>query len=133
MAKKRKGTRQIIERYAAYDERAREQVENAVNYLTDQYGEVSPEWLGSLDMMAINFNLLYTSLDDVARDGITVTTRNGDTARHPALKVIVDSQVALSRLCKELGVTPYSRARISKNETESETVAQSRLLESILN
>ena len=135
MAKKsKKNTRAgIVGRYDAYDQRAKEQVLNAVNYLLDTYGEVSDDWIGSLDMLAINYHLVYTSLDDIMSNGLTYMDRNGAPQRNPALKVMVDSQVALSRLTKELGVSPLSRARLQKNETESETVAQERLLNTILN
>lgn len=120
-------------RYTHYDVRAQEQLANVVNYLLDEYGKISMDWLGNLDQLALNYHLMFLAADALETDGLIVTSRLGDPMRNPAHKILVDAQTAINRLTKELGISPLSHARIAKNETESETVAQQKLLDSILN
>lgn len=125
--------RKSNDRYAACDPRTKAHMDAATEYLTAQYGSVSAEWLSTLDMMAINLDLIYKAKDAVDAEGVTVTNRLGGTERHPLVKTIFDAQSQLHKCVAQLGCGPLAKGKVVKNEKESETVAQERLLEKILN
>lgn len=128
MARKRNDSR-----YADSDPRTRAHMDAALAYLEEQYGSVSAEWLSTLDMMALNLDLIFRAKDTVMDEGVLVNNRFGGTERHPLIKTIMDAQSQLHKCVAQLGCGPLAKGKVTKNEKESETVAQERLLDKILN
>ena len=121
---------EIMARYANVTDATQDYMGDIIDYLIPEYGEVAPHWLGQLDSLALNYELLNLSWEQVDRDGITVTNRFGGVERHPCLKVIVDAQTQLQKLYNGLGLNPSARGKIREKGDGSD---EEKLIKQLLN
>lgn len=99
------------------------------DYLTREYGQISPQWLPQLDALALNYDLLDEAREAVANDGIMVTNRFGGTERHPLLKTIFDAQVQIQKITNQMGLSPSAKGKIKRDGAEDDALLLQRLMD----
>lgn len=83
----------------------------------------------AIQLIGHTYNNYIIATETLATDGMyqTIETQAGSSLKaHPAVKVQLDSQVQLTRLLLEFGLTPRSRGELKKAD-DSGTVAVSPL------
>lgn len=97
----------------------------AKRYMRDLLGVMKDKGVNStLDSAAIQligqtYHNYIEATETLAREGMyqTIDTQAGSSLKaHPAVKVQLDSQVQLTRLLIEFGLTPKSRGELKKEE-----------------
>lgn len=85
-------------------------------YLKSKFGTINDEWIGSLKMLAENYEL-FTECSKVIREqGILVTDRFSVLVKNPALKVQTDAQIQCVKLLNEFALTPKAAAKLFKSD-----------------
>lgn len=108
----------LEERYSKYDERVFDYMKIVINYFIKSYGAVSKEQILNFDMLADNFSVYYTALDDIKRRGVEATDSLGRLQRNPNLSLFLNTQNYIQKQSSAMGLTIASQARQKKGGVE---------------
>jgi len=98
---------------------------SAYKYLESEYGEVKPEWRGTLGLLAESLEMFYQCKDQIKKDGLLILDRYGNPNKHPLLMIQNSYQIQILKCTKELGLSPLSNSKIAdKPEKEQELSAE---------
>lgn len=87
-------------------------------YLKSKFGTINDEWVGSLKMLAENYELFTKCSKIIKEQGILVTDRFGVLVKNPALKIQTDSQIQCVKLLNEFALTPKAAKLFKTDENE---------------
>lgn len=85
------------------------------DYLTTEYGEVKKEWEITLVMLEDNLYLYEEIKQSIKDNGIYSAVR---AAKNPLLSTLKDTQATILKISQKLGVSPYDKYKVRKEEVE---------------
>lgn len=90
-------------------------------YLKEKYGKVNTEWEVALQLLSDKVELYQQCKDFIKENGLVMTAKNGSPTKCPLIKVMFDSEIQITKLLSEFGLTPRSAAKINlANEDDDE-------------
>lgn len=87
-------------------------------YLKSKFGTINDEWVGSLKMLAENYELFTKCAKIIKEQGILVTDRFNVLVKNPVLKVQTDAQIQCVKLLNEFALTPKAAKLFKADENE---------------
>jgi P27 family predicted phage terminase small subunit len=74
----------------------------------------------ALELMCQVYGRMREAEEEVASEGMVVTTTSGNVIQNPYLGIVNRSADQLAKLYSEFGMTPSSRSRVQKADEEKE-------------
>ncbi len=108
----------LMSRYKKYDKRTQEWMSKMIKDLTDEIGTIPNSYVVQLDLMADAFNIYTQATEEIQRNGILITGRQGDKVKNPAVSLLNSSQLFISKLLGSFALTRTAKARLSKALSE---------------
>lgn len=96
-------------RYAGYRPEVREQMNNVI----DNY-EIEDGFLLTLDLLAINLNLMYQSIDSIKKDGFESKDFRDRKHKNYAIQQLNSSQQTIIKLLSNFPSSTMMKERIKK-------------------
>ena len=90
-------------------------LESVKHYLVQTYGEVRPEWMAVIQMLAYNLELLDACTKSVQENGIY---DKNSGKKNPLLSTIKDLQATILKQVQHLGLSPYAVSKIRLAESD---------------
>lgn len=104
-------------RYKKYRKEIREYLAYFIKELTEKYGEINQSYIISLDMLAMNLDVLFKSVDEMKEKGMTETDKYRGEKKSGAMQAFFNSQNYIQKLIANFGFTPSAKSKI--RETQS--------------
>lgn len=102
-------------------------IEDVRKYLSEKYGEVSPQWEANLMMLADNLDLYRECLSSIRKNGIY----DMQTGKKNSLLITVkDLQSSITKQIQHLGLSPYAASKIKLGEDDDD---EDEFIESLTN
>lgn len=100
-----------IDRYENCDKRTQEQLK----FIIDNC-QITDEYLTSLDILATNYDLMYQSLDDMAKNGFEKLDHCNRVTKNHALQVFQYTQNIILKILSSFPSNPMTKAKIKRIE-----------------
>lgn len=97
-----------------YLEKTVEQMHRLIQSLEDNYGDVDQAWITSLDLIAMNYDLLYQAYDDIKETGNTAPGSKGRLSKNPSISIFMNAQNNIQNILSKNGLTLMSKVRAKK-------------------
>ena len=98
--------------YKDYDVRTQEYMQNVIDCIKQDYKTIPSSWRITIDLIAMNFNMLLQAEDDIRERGLIVPDDYGRTIKNPNLQVFNSSQNAITKYLSTFGLTPISKTKL---------------------
>ena len=85
-----------------------------IQSLEENYGGVDQAWITSLDLIAMNYDLLYQAYDDIKESGNTATASKGRLSKNPSISIFMNAQNNIQNILSKNGLTLMSKVRAKK-------------------
>ena len=104
----------MIERYKDYPARTKKRIQEVLETLHKQHGETLPQaYWATLDLLADSYEIYFEALDSIKKKGVIANEKY--KTKNPALPLISQQQLFITRLLNNLGCTPVSAAKMKKS------------------
>lgn len=117
----------ILSSFITYDQRTQDMLENIVIQLIRQEKEPNDYALVLLQMIAIQFEIYFKAYDSLENQSLTNINIVGDREIHqckPQVDVLMKASTQISKLLKDLALSPLEAAKVKKlNSAEENTIA----------
>lgn len=107
---------EILKRYSSYRSEIQEYMKYFVNTLVEKYGEVNESFLVSLDLLALNLEVLFKAVDEMKDKGMTETDKYRGEKKSGAMQAFFNSQTYIHKLIASFGFTPAAKSKIRENQ-----------------
>lgn len=111
----------ILERYSKYNEDIQKYMDYIVDSLFDKYGEVYPHYLISMDVLAMNLDIMMQAKGIFDKEGFHHGDHNGVQRKSGAVQAFNTAQQAALKIMNNFGLSPMSASRIKDNKLERDT------------
>lgn len=98
--------------YSNYDKRVQEYMQNVFDCLVQEYKAIPSSWRISLDLIAVNIDLIFKAQDDLAKNGLLRQDKFGRTFKNQNFQVLMNSQTAVLKLLAAFGLSPMSKSKL---------------------
>lgn len=106
----------LLARYKNYDKRTQEAIRLLVNELA-----LSDSYLTSLDLLAINYDMMFDAIDDIKKNGYTIIPENGTKpVKNHACQTFNNTQQTILKIINSFPANPLSKAHIKKLNLKEE-------------
>ena len=106
----------VLQRYSSYRKEIQEYMKFFINSLIEKYGEVNESFLVSLDLLALNLEVLFKSVDEMKDKGMTETDKYRGEKKSGAMQAFFNSQNYIHKIIASFGFTPSSKSKIRENQ-----------------
>lgn len=106
---------EILTRYNNYREEIQEYMKFFVSNLQDKYGEISESFVVSLDLLAMNLEVLFNARDEMKDKGLTENDKYHGEKKSGSLQAFFNAQNYIHKLIASFGFTPMSKSKIKDN------------------
>ncbi|AKU68616.1 P27 family phage terminase small subunit [Prevotella fusca] len=113
--------KKIQQLYPDIRESVQDYIFTVYKFLIAEYGEVKPEWKGTLNLLTESLEMFYSCKDKIKEDGLLIKDRYGNWNKHSLLMIQNSYQIQILKCTKELGLSPLSNSKI---ETKPEQVQE---------
>ena len=97
------------DRYKKY----RKEVQEQMNIIIDN-SEIEDGYITILDLLALNYDMLYTSIDSIKKDGFEKLDFKERTVKNHAVQTLNNCQQTIIKLLNSFPSNPLSKAKIKK-------------------
>lgn len=98
--------------YKDYDKRTQEYMQNVIDCIIQDYKTIPSSWRITIDLIAMNFNMLLQAEDDIRKNGIMVKDDYERIVKNPNLQVFNTSQNQITKYLSTFGLTPISKTKL---------------------
>lgn len=98
--------------YKTYDKRVQEYMQNVIDCLTQDYKKIPSSWRLSLDLIAMNADLIFKAQDDIHKNGLIREDGLGRTFKSQSFQVFMNAQNAIVKLLSSFGLSPMSKSKL---------------------
>ena len=106
------------DRYKKYPQEIQEYMSYVKDSLIDKYGEIYPQYLVSLDTLAMNLDILMKAKKDIDENGFHHKDFKGFDRKSGSVQIFNTAQVAALKIMNNFGLSPMAEARIKTNKNE---------------
>ena len=124
----------ILASFVNYDERTQDMLSYIVSQLSKQDKDINEYGLVVLQMIAIQFEIFFKAKDALGDDIVNVVNL-GDRVLHqpkPQLDALQKADTKISKLLKDLGLSPLEKAKIKKLNKSDDDESGKELLNSLI-
>lgn len=82
-----------------------------IDTLEKNFDEIDESWIAVLDLLAINYQLLFQAYDDIIENGNKNRDERGRMVKNPSIQIFSTSQQNIQNLLNKMGFTTLSKAR----------------------
>ena len=112
---------EILKRYQKYNEDIQGYMSYIVDSLFDKYGEVYPHYLISMDVLAMNLDIMMDAKAIFDKEGFQHADGKNAQRKSGAVQAFNTSQQAALKIMNAFGLNPMSASRIKDNKVERDT------------
>ncbi len=98
--------------YKDYDVRTQEYMQKVIDCIKQDYNIIPSSWRITIDLIAMNFNMLLQAEDDIRTRGLMVQDDYGRTVKNPNLQAFNTSQNQIAKYLSTFGLTPISKTKL---------------------
>lgn len=116
----------ILASFAEYDQRTVDNLEIILKEVSKQGKEISEYALVIFQLLAVQFEIFYKSLDAI-NEGIVNTQEINGRKIHspkPQLEALQKANIQINNMLKSLGLSPLEKAKVKKLNSNDEQSAQ---------
>lgn len=106
--------------YKKYDKQVIEYMNNLINSLESQYGQINEEWRVSLDLIAFNYNIIRICQEDIQKNGLEKLDERGRLSKNPAISTVNQAQGNLFKLLNSFGLNLLSKSKIKEDSNNDD-------------
>lgn len=106
----------ILNRYKSYRSEIQEYMKFFVSNLVEKYGEVNESFIVSLDLLAMNLEVLFNAKDEMKDKGLTENDKYHGDKKSGSLQAFFNAQNYIHKLIASFGFTPSSKSKIRENQ-----------------
>jgi len=104
--------------YQDYDARTQEYMQNVYDCIKQDYKVIPSSWRISLDLIAMNFEMLLKAKDDIQKYGLMKKDDYGRIDKNKNIQTFMTSQAAILKLLSTFGLTPISKTRLKNFKSD---------------
>ena len=112
---------EILQRYEKYNSEIQKYMEYIVDSLFEKYGEVFPHYLISMDVFAMNLDIMMQAKKIFDTEGFAQEDTRGVKRKSGAVQAFNTAQQAALKIMSQFGLNPMSASRIKDNKYERDT------------
>ena len=112
----------LLKRYDKYREEIQEYMRFFIEALIDKYGYVDKSFIISLDLLAMNLEVLFESKKEMKEKGMSENDKYRGEKKSSSLQAFFNAQNYIHKLIGNFGFTPISSSRIKENKDERDVV-----------
>lgn len=94
-----------------------------IDSIEKNFSEYDAAWTTSLDLLQINYDLLYSAKEDIDKNGKQTTDYRDRLVRNPSIQILLNAQNNIMNILSRMGLNVLSKARIKqflKDEVEKD-------------
>lgn len=110
----------VNEIYAEYSPQVREYMSNLITCLEDDYGKIPESFRVSLDLIALNYDIILKCKADIKENGLLRTDNLKRTFKNQHITILNQAQGYLQALLKTFALTPMTRSKMKALERKDE-------------
>ena len=85
-----------------------------VDSLEKNFSEYDEAWTNSLDLLQINYDLLFSAKDDLDKNGKQCKDYRDRLVRNPSISILLNAQNNIMNILSRMGLNVLSKARIKQ-------------------
>lgn len=85
-----------------------------INSMEKNFSEYDDAWTTSLDLLQINYDLLYSAKADIDKNGKQTTDYKDRLVRNPSIQIMLNAQNNIMNILSRMGLNVLSKARIKQ-------------------
>lgn len=103
-------------RYTAekYGEKTAETMSLLIDSMKKTFQEIDPAWITSLDLLALNYEMMYKAYDDIQSRGNISTASKERLSRNPSISIFLNCQNMIQNILSKSGLTVLSKAKVKQ-------------------
>lgn len=98
----------IGNRYNEYSEKVQETI-----FLIAGGKKIDDEFVPSLDLLALNYDLLFKAKADIDKNGAYITDQSNRSTKNHQIQTLFSAQNIINQILKSFPTNPTSKARIN--------------------
>lgn len=88
-----------------------EQMVMLIDTLEKNFEDIDQSWIAVLDLLAINYRLMFNAYEDIIARGNTQYDERHRLTKNPSIQIFQSSQNNIQNLLNKMGFTTLSKAR----------------------
>lgn len=102
--------------FTTYPKEVQAMMEKVVDTLIAEIGDNIPSAYDlDLQLLADSLTMYIKARDSIRTDGILITGRQGDKVKNPAIAVLNSTQLFISKLINQFGLTRLAKSKLKEN------------------
>ena len=85
-----------------------------INSLEKNFSEYDDAWTTSLDLLQINYDLMYSAKEDIDNNGKQCKDYRDRLVRNPSIQILLNAQNNIMNILSKMGLNILSKARIKQ-------------------
>ena len=110
----------ILARYKDKRHEIQEYMEMLISALNEKYGEVPEAFIVSLDILSMNLEVLFQSVDEMKEKGMTEVDKYRGDKKSASMQAFFNSQNYIHKLLASFGFTPAAKSKIRENTDKAD-------------
>lgn len=102
---------------------------NTISFLIRKFGTFYDEWMGSLQMLAQNYDIWLLTANQIREEGLLITNRFDQEVINPLIDINLKFQKQIQNLMSQFGLTAYSQGKLKNSEDEDTNILEELLLD----
>lgn len=102
----------ILERYSSYRDEIQEYMKYFIKSLADKQGEVNETFILSLDLLALNLDVMFKAVDEMKDKGMTETDKYRGEKKSGAMQAFFNSQNFIHKILANFGMQPMAKSKM---------------------
>lgn len=99
--------------------RTAETMQKLIDSLETNFNAIDPAWECQLEMIAMNYQLMYSAYDDLNEQGKLQRDARGRLQKNPSIAIFQNTQANIQNIMNKMGWTVLSKARVKSMLTDS--------------
>ena len=110
----------VEEIYKDYSPKVQEYMSNLITCLESDYGSIPDSFRVSLDLIAMNYDIILKCQEDIKVNGLLRTDNLKRTFKNQHITILNQAQGYLQALLKTFALTPMTRSKMKALERKDE-------------
>lgn len=96
----------------AVGERTSKTMSKLIDSLEKNFQDIDPAWECQLEMIAMNYQLMYEAYDDLCDQGKLQRDARGRLQKNPSIAIFQNTQANIQNIMNKMGWSVLSKARV---------------------
>ncbi len=98
-----------------------------VDSIEKNFSDFDSAWINSLDLLQINYDLLYAAKEDIDKNGKQCKDYRDRLVRNPSISILLNAQNNIMNILSRMGLNVLSKVRVRqlmKEESEKDSFSE---------